>query len=391
MIHRKIRESVENALNRQPAVALIGPRQVGKTTLALDIASHYKESLYLDLESYEDREKLRDPILFFEQYEDSLIILDEIHRMPELFQVLRGVIDKGRRKNKKYGRFLILGSASIDLLKQSGETLAGRISYINMTPFNILETPPDEGTKLWIRGGFPDSFLAKTEQDSFLVRKDFIKTYLEREIPQFGPRVPSETLERLWMMLAHSQGSLLNVSKLATSLSISSKALNTYIGLLVDLLLFRRLTPFHANLGKRLVKAPKTYIRDSGLLHALLNIKNYTDLAGNPVIGTSFEGFVIENIISILPDGVRSSFYRTAAGAEIDLVLEMPSSEIWAIEIKSGLKVSPTKGFYTAVEDIKSHRNFIVYGGQERYPIAKNIEVLSLGHMMELLDETLSD
>ncbi len=386
MIERKIRQEIEEALNRQPAVAIIGTRQVGKTTIALDI-SEDRPSLYLDLESYEDRDKLQDPILFFNQYEDSLIILDEIHRLPELFQTLRGVIDKGRRKGKKTGRFLILGSASLDLLKQSGESLAGRIAYIDMTPFTILETKPDEIIKLWVRGGFPESFLSGTDQNSFLIRKDFIRTYLERDIPQFAPRFPAQTLERLWMMLAHHQGSMLNASKLASSLSIATKTVGFYIDLLVNLLLLRRLAPYYVNIGKRLVKTPKVYIRDSGILHALLAIGDYNTLAGHPVLGESWEGFVIENVLSVVPFGTKPSFYRTSAGAEIDLVLEMPNSEIWAIEIKSGLTAKPAKGFYNAIEDITATSCFVVYAGQERYPIAENIQAISLIDLMELIDE----
>lgn len=386
MIERKIRLEIENALKRQPAVAIIGPRQVGKTTLAIDIAKD-KNSLYLDLESYQDREKLADPIFFFEQYKDSLVILDEIHRMPELFQTLRGVIDKGRREGRRNGRFLILGSASIDLLKQSGETLAGRLGYIDMTPLTVSEIDPDDIIKLWVRGGFPDSFLGLTDQDSFLIRRDFIKTYLEREIPQFGPRAAAETLERLWMMLAHCQGGMLNASNLAANLSVASRTVGSYVDLLVDLLLFRRLKPLHNNIGKRLVKTPKIYIRDSGLLHALLGIKDYNELAGHPVMGESWEGFVIENILSVAPIGTKASFYRTSAGAEIDLVLEMPAGKIWAIEIKSGIRAKPGKGFYNAIEDIGSDRNFIVYAGKDTYPIAKNIEVIPLPDIMQLIEK----
>lgn len=385
MIERRIRHDIEEALNRQPAVAIIGPRQVGKTTLAIDIAKD-RQSIYLDLESYQDREKLEDPIFFFEQYKDHLIILDEIHRMPELFQTLRGVIDKGRREGRKTGQFLILGSASIDLLKQSGETLAGRIAYIDMTPVTVSEINPDNITKLWVRGGFPDSFLGSTDQDSFLIRKDFIKTYLEREIPQFGPRAPAETLERLWMMLAHCQGGMLNASKLASNLSIASRTVGSYIDLLVDLLLFRRLKPLHNNMGKRLVKSPKIYIRDSGLLHALLGIRDYNELAGHPVIGESWEGFVIENILSVVPYGTKSSFYRTSAGAEIDLVLEMPKGKIWSIEIKSGTRAKPSKGFYNAIKDIGSDRNIIVNAGKGAFVVAENIEALSLPKIMKLIE-----
>ncbi|MCF6300859.1 MAG: ATP-binding protein [Proteobacteria bacterium] len=385
MIARKIRQSIEKALNRQPAVTIIGTRQVGKTTIALDIAED-RESIYLDLESYEDRDKLQDPILFFNQYEDSLIILDEIHRMPELFQTLRGVIDKGRRKGKKTGRFLILGSASLDLLKQSGESLAGRIGYIDMTPLTALEVKPEDIMKLWVRGGFPDSFLSDDEQNSTLIRRDFIRTYLERDIPQFAPRFPAETLERLWRMLAHHQGSMLNASKLASNLSIATKTVGFYIDLLVDLLLFRRLIPYHTNIGKRLVKTPKIYIRDSGLLHTLLGINDYKALAGHPVVGKSWEGYVIENIISVMPIGTKPSFYRTSAGAEIDLVLEMPSGDIWAIEIKSGLTAKPSKGFYNAIEDIKATHCFVAYAGERQYPIAKNIQAIGLTEIMRKID-----
>ncbi|PCJ29081.1 MAG: ATPase [Rickettsiales bacterium] len=387
MIDRKVRYLIEKALSRQPAVAIIGARQVGKTTLALDIAKG-RTSLYLDLESYIDREKLQDPIFFFDQYPDDLIILDEIHRMPELFQTLRGVIDSDRRKGKKTGRFLILGSAGLDLLKQSGESLAGRIGYVDMTPLTALEIDPNDVVKLWVRGGFPESFLGSSSEDSFLIRKDFIRTYLEREIPQFAPRFPVETLERLWMMLAHCSGGMLNSSKLASNLSISTKTVSFYIDLLVDLLLFRRLKPFHANIGKRLVKAPKIYIRDSGILHATLGITEYNALAGNPIVGASWEGFVIENILSVVQAGTRASFYRTSAGAEIDLVLEMPNNDIWAIEIKSGLTAKPSKGFYNAIEDIKATHRFVVYSGKTQYPISENIQAISLIGIMKLLEAT---
>ena len=371
-------------MRRQPAVAIIGPRQVGKTTLALEIARD-KKAIYLDLESYVDREKLRDPVLFFDQYEEALIILDEIHRKPELFQTLRGVIDAGRRKGKKTGRFLILGSASMDLLRQTGETLAGRIGYIALTPVTALEIAPEEINTLWLRGGFPESFLARDDRDSFLLRKDFIKTCLEREIPQFGPRVATETLERMWIMLAHGQGGMLNMSRLAGNLSIAAKTLGSYVNLLVDLLLVRRLAPFQANVAKRLVKMPKVYIRDSGIVHALLGIQDHQGLLGHPVVGASWEGFVIENILSVVPVGTMASFYRTSAGAEIDLVLEMPNREIWAIEIKSGLVTTPSKGFYNAIKDIGSDRNFVVYAGKDTYSVGKNIVAVGLRGFLEQL------
>ena len=387
MIERRIKQQVREALDRQAAVALIGPRQVGKTTLAYEVAEE-RDALYLDLEDRNDREKLSDPGLFLEQYEDKLVVLDEIYCTPELFQTLRGIIDKGRRKGKRTGRFLILGSASIDLLRQSGESLAGRIEYVDMHPLDITEvgTADNAMNQLWIRGGFPDSYLAKNDEYSFKLRKSFIRTYLERDIPQFGPRIPAATLESLWTMLSHGQGSLLNASNLASALSISAPTVRTYIDLLVDLLLVRRLRPYHTNVGKRLVKSPKVYVRDSGLLHALLGIGDYNSLSGHPVVGTSWEGFVIENLLSDLPYRTQSNFYRTAAGAEVDLVLEFPGkSEIWAIEIKRALSAKPKKGFYHACEDIQPHKSFVVYAGDERYPISEGVEAISLSKMCEML------
>jgi predicted AAA+ superfamily ATPase len=387
MITRKTLFSVQQALKRQAAVALIGPRQVGKTTLAHAIAETVP-SLYLDLESSEDRNKLTEPALFLNLYEDRLVILDEIHRVPELFQSLRGLIDRGRRKGHRTGRFLILGSASMDLLRQSGESLAGRIAYIDMGPFDIreVEYSPQALNDLWLRGGFPDSYLAEDDRHSLAWRRDFIRTYLEREIPQFGPRIPAQTLERLWTMLAHNQGGLLNASKLAAALAINSQTVARYIDLLVDLLLVRRLQPYHANIQKRLVKSPKTYVRDSGLVHALLGIPHHNALAGHPVVGMSWEGFVIENLIASAPQGTKSNFYRTAAGAEIDLLLELPDGALWAIEIKRSLAPKLERGFHHARADLEPARCFVVYAGQERYPIAEDVEAISLLGMAQMLD-----
>ena len=389
MIERRIKQQVKDALNRQAAIALIGPRQVGKTTLAQEIGEE-RGALYLDLEDSEDRGKLSDAKLFLEQYEDRLVVLDEIHRVPELFQTLRGIIDKGRRKGKRTGRFLILGSASIDLLRQSGESLAGRIEYVDMQPLDVTEIGTEKGAlnRLWIQGGFPDSFLARNEMDSFKGRKNFIRTYLERDVPQFGPRIPAETLERLWTMLAHSQGTMLNASRLASGLSLTAPTVTKYIDLLVDLLLVRRLRPLHANIGKRLVKAPKVYVRDSGLLHALLGIGDYNTLSGHPVVGASWEGFVIENFLSVVPYRTLASYYRTSAGAEVDLVLEFPGlTEKWAIEIKRGLSAKPNKGFYNAVEDIQPDKTFIVYAGDERYPFSEGVEAIGVAEMAQMLLE----
>ncbi|HMO21344.1 MAG TPA: ATP-binding protein [Candidatus Melainabacteria bacterium] len=387
MIERIKRDLIVEALARQAAVAIIGPRQVGKTTLALEIADG-RESLYLDLESRADRAKLSEPELFLRNYEDQLVILDEIHRVPELFPEIRGIIDRGRRRGKKTGRFLILGSASIELLRQSGESLAGRIEYVDLEPINALEAQSAEISTdtLWIRGGFPDSLLAKSDRDSSRLRRSFIRTYLERDVPQFGPRVPSETLERFWTMLANGQGSLLNASRLAAGLSVSAPTVTSYIDLLADLLLVRRLKPFHKNINKRLVRSPKIYVRDSGLLHALLGIVDYNELSGHPVVGFSWEGFVIENILSIAPEGTKASFYRTSAGAEIDLVLELPGKNgLWAIEIKRSLTAKVDKGFHIACEDIQADRQFVVCPIEESFEISQSIEAIGLVPFLELL------
>ena len=374
-------------LGRQAAVVLIGPRQAGKTTLAHRIAT-LGHALYLDLETSEAREKLVSPALFLRVYEDRLVVLDEIHRTPELFRELRGIIDQGRREGRGCGRFLILGSASMELLRQSGESLAGRIEYVELQPFDVLEVAPDvtATTKLWLRGGFPLSFLADTDGDSFAYRGNLVRTYLQREVAEFGPRVPAETLERLWTMLAHGQGALLNASKLAASLSISSPTASRYIDLLVDLLMVRRLRPVHANVRKRLVKSPKLYVRDSGLLHALLRIDDYNALMGHPVVGPSWEGFVIENLLRVAPPFTDAGFYRTSAGAEVDLVLDLPGSRgRWAIEVKRGLAPTLARGFHHARDDLHVDRSFVVYSGDDRYPVGDGIEAIGLREMATLL------
>jgi predicted AAA+ superfamily ATPase len=326
--------------------------------------------------------------LFLARNEDKLVILDEIHRLPELFQALRGLIDQGRRKGLRFGRFLILGSASIELLRQSGESLAGRIAYIDMQPFNVLETEAETRTdleRLWLRGGFPDSYLAASDEDSYAYRRNFIRTYLERDVPQFSLRIPAETLERLWIMLAHNQGQTLNASRLASSLSVSAPRVSSYVDLLADLLLVRCLPPFHANVKKRLVKSPRVYVRDSGLTHALLGLADANQLSGHPVYGSSWEGFVIENLVCCAPERTAVSFYRTAAGAEIDLVLDLPGGKRWVVEIKSGLTASLEKGFYSALEDIEPVQSFVVTAGAERYPVTPDADAISLPEMAQEL------
>lgn len=392
LVNRNTYNLVKKALSRQAAVVLIGPRQVGKTTLALEVCQDLG-AIYLDLEANADRSKLLDPDLFLSQYQDRLVILDEIHRMPDLFRTLRVLIDRARRVGNPTGRYLILGSASMDLLQQSSESLAGRIEYVYLTPLQLTEVAAYEANyhnKLWLRGGFPGSYLARNDQDSLVFRRNFIHTYLERDIPQFGFRIPAATLERFWTMLAHTQGSLLNASRLAASLAVSVPTINKYVDLLVDLLLVRRLPPFAANLTKRQVKSPKIYLSDSGLLHALLGLTTYDELASHPIVGCSFEGFVIENLVSILSDQGLASFYRSSNGAEIDLILELPRGlGIWAIEIKRGLAVRPSRGLYHALQDIRPARCFVVYAGKEHYKIAENIDVVSLEALCAMLRHTI--
>ena len=388
MIPRHAQQAVHVALARQAAVALIGPRQVGKTTLAHAIAEQ-SGAVYLDLEASADRAKLADARLFLAEHEDRLVVLDEIHRAPALFPELRGVIDAGRRRGQRTGRFLILGSASMDLLRQAGESLAGRIEHVRLGPLDVHDVAAEvaPATTLWVRGGFPDSLTAGSDEDSMALRRNLIQTYLERDVSEFtGRRIPAETLERLWTMLAHSQGQLLNASKLAGSLAVSGPTVTTYIDLLADLLLVRRLPPLHVNVRKRLVKSPKVYVRDSGIVHALLGIASHDALIGHPVAGASWEGFVIENLLARAPVGTRASFYGTRSGAEMDLVLEFPGGrDTWAIEVKLGLAPKVARGFHSACEDIAPTSAFVVYAGAERYPLAANVEVIGLRELAAMV------
>ncbi|MCW3846002.1 ATP-binding protein [Sphingomonas sp. LB-2] len=377
MIGRRIATDLVERLDSAPAVALLGPRQVGKTTLARMIGAE-RPSLYLDLESDADRARLAEPELYLASQADKLVILDEVHRLPGLFQNLRGLIDEGRRKGLRAGRFLLLGSASLDLLRQSGESLAGRISYLEMGPVDGLEVAAEDLPELWSRGGFPDSFLAADERLSQRWRQDFIRTYLERDVPMLGPRVPAETLRRFWTMLAHHQSSLLNAAEFARALGVDGKTVAAYLDLLVDLLLVRRLEPWHANTGKRLVKSPRIYVRDSGLVHTLLGLATLEDVLGHPVAGASWEGFVIETMIAAAPEGSRANFYRTAAGAEIDLLLTLPGGAVWAVEIKRSLTPTVERGFHQACLDLKPERRMVIYPGSEGYPLREGIEVMPL-------------
>jgi hypothetical protein len=362
-------------------VALLGPRQVGKTTLATALADEEGErTLYLDLELPSDRVKLAEPELYFGRYEDKLVVLDEIHRTPDIFQVLRGVIDRRRRKGIKAGQFLVLGSASMDLLRQSAETLAGRITYLELPPFTASEVVKNDSSvadRLWVRGGFPESFLAGSDTASFEWRRAFIQTYLERDIPMLGPRIPAETLYRFWQMLAHGQGQLFHAAPLASGLGVSGHTLARYLDVLVDLLLVRRLQPWGGNLKKRLVRSPKVFVRDSGLVHTLLGIRDQEELLGHPVAGPSWEGFVIENLLSLAPPGASAFFYRSSAGAEIDLLVEFAAGHRHAVEIKRSLSdPRPSKGFYLACDDLKVRGRWVVYPGRERFRLDARTEVV---------------
>jgi predicted AAA+ superfamily ATPase len=380
MLPRRLSTRLKHLLTHSPAVVLLGPRQAGKTTLALEIAEK-RPSVYLDLEDEADRVRLSDPVRYFADHERELVILDEVHRLPELFQSLRGVIDRGRRRGKPNGQFLLLGSAAMDLLKQSGESLAGRISYLELGPFDALEVAPAKLETLWVRGGFPRSFLAGNDDVSMEWRRDFIRTYLERDIPQFGSRIPAETLRRFWTMLAHNQSQMLNAATLARGLGVDGKTVASYLDLLVDLLLVRRLPAWHRNVGKRLVKSPKVYVRDSGIAHALLGIRDKEALLGHPVAGQSWESFVTETLIAAAPDGTEAHYYRTSTGMEIDLVLRLPGGKLWAIEIKRSSAPKVESGFHIACADLKPNKRFVVYSGTERFPLNADTEVIGLGDL----------
>jgi uncharacterized protein len=380
MIERRQASVVASLLQQSPAVVITGPRQVGKTTLALAMAGS-RDAVYLDLESAPDRARLAEPQLYFADHADELVILDEIQRTPGLFEELRGTIDRARREGKGNGRFLLLGSAALDLLAQSGETLAGRVSFVELSPFDVIEVGESHCDQLWVRGGFPPSFLAPSPEASLRWRTDFIRTYLERDIPQLGPRVPAETLRRLWTMLAHSQGGMLNAAHLARGLGVTGATVGHYLDLMVDLLLVRRLQPRLANVGKRLVRSPKVYVRDSGLVHALLGLTDKEAVLGHPVAGASWEGLVLENVIGLVGEQAEPSFYRTSGGAEIDLVLTWRDGREWAIEVKRSAAPKVERGMRSALEDLQPERSFVVYPGSEHYRLAAGVEAIGLAEL----------
>ncbi len=391
MFQRQVLGHLREYLQEFPAVAILGPRQVGKTTLAHQFAENLlpqdaAPALYLDLETPTDVAQLSDPSAFFARHADRLVILDEVQRMPGLFATLRGVIDQRRRSGRRNAQFLLLGSASIDLLSQSSESLAGRLAYVELAPFVVTELPAGEAATpgaLWLRGGFPDSYLARSDAASLRWRQQFISTYLERDIPQLGPRIPAQTLRQFWTMLAYEQAQMLNAARLAASLGVSGQTVARYLDLLCDLMLVRRLQPWAKQSSKRLVKAPKVFVRDSGLVHALLGLGDSTSLLSHPVVGGSWEGWIIENLLACAPAGTQASYYRTAVGAEIDLVLELPGGALWAVEIKRSSVPVAGKGFHIACDDLGTTRRLLVSSANTRYPMSGGIEHLPLLALME--------
>ena len=379
--------TLRQALARAPAVALLGTRQVGKTTLARNIARETPGSLYLDLESSADLRRLEDPGRFLRAQAGHLTIIDEVHRAPLLFAELRGIIDERRTAGERAGQFLLLGSASLDLVQKASEMLAGRIVYLEMAPIGAADAGASgiADDALWLRGGFPQSLVAASDEDSFLWRRDFLRSYLERDVPMFAPRLPAATVGRLWTMLANGQGSLLNQARLAQGLAISAPSVERYIDLLCDLLLVRRLPPWSGNLGKRLIRTPKVYVRDSGLVHALLEIGPLNQLLGHPVAGPSWEGFVIENLIAAAGAGRSALFYRSQDGAEIDLLFERAGRPDIAVEIKRSSAPKIEAGFSIACRDLGVRHRLVVAPVSLNYPAKGDVQVHSLQSAMAFL------
>ena len=383
MIDRFIEEKLQYQLTHFPAVTLLGARQTGKTTLALKIASNFpKPTLYLDLEKPSDAIKLRDPEFFLKQHLDKLVIIDEIQRMPEITAILRSIIDERKRNGDKWGQYLLLGSSSQSLLKQTSDSLAGRVAYLEIGGFSSIEIKPESFNDLWVKGGFPDSFLALNNLDSFSWRENLIKTYLEREIAILGYKASSATIGRLWIMLAHTQGEILNAAKLGASLGVSIPTVLRYLDILADLFLINFLRPWHQNHGKRLVKRPKVYIRDSGIAHCLLNLQTLDDILAHPVAGGSWEGFVLENIVRVIGNQSKIWFYRTSAGAEMDLIIETGSKKI-GVEVKRSTSPALTKGGRQSKTDLNLDFVYIVYPGKDKYLIENDICVIPINLLLE--------
>jgi len=388
MIERILQNQIIQSLQRFPAVGLIGARQVGKTTLAKMIADRWpKECLYIDLERPSDYTALSEPERFLSRHIEKLVIIDEIQLRRELFPVLRSLIDMDRRP----GRFLLLGSSSPDLIRQSGESLAGRIAYHRLSPFLLSELSLDEMDLLWIRGGFPPSTIAECEDASIQWRQDFIMTYLQRDLSVMGYeiRIPAMTLRRFWQMLAHTHGQPANLSQLATNMELSRQSIRKILDVLQETFMIRQLQPFYANIKKRLVKTPKIYIGDSGILHTLLGINTLDDLMRHTTIGTSWEGFCMEQILNRMPRGWDAFFYRTQAGAEVDLILQpQPGQAPIFVELKHSQTPKLTAGFWSAQKDLQPKACYVVYPSTIAYPLTKSVEVLPLTQINKIWEET---
>ncbi len=384
MIQRILHSQILQSLQHFPAVGLIGARQVGKTTLARVIAKQWPEkTLYLDLELPTDYSTLSEPELFLSQHAEKLIIIDEIQLRSDLFPVLRSLIDMDRHP----GRFLLLGSSSPDLIRQSGESLAGRIAYHELSPFLLSELSPEKITELWMRGGFPDSTLSQSDDISVQWREDFIMTYLQRDLSSMGYdiRIPAMKLRRFWQMLAHTHGHLTNFSQLAMNMDLSRQSIRKYLDILQETFMIRQLQPFHANLKKRLVKSPKIFIRDSGILHTLMAINTFQELMGHSALGMSWEGFCIEQILNQIPRSWETFFYRTQVGAEVDLVLQRSFGEAPIfIEFKYSQSPKLTKGFWEAKSDLQPKACYVIYPGTKSYPLTDSVEVLPLSQISKI-------
>lgn len=392
MIKRDLQKTVLTALSNMPVVTLLGPRQVGKTTLALQLAELVgKETAYLDLELDSDLAKLTDAEAYLRRFEHKLLIIDEVQRQPDLFRLLRGLVDARKRSGEKTAQFLLLGSASRDLIQNSSETLAGRIRFLELNPFSLLELAQEDKRfdmeTHWLRGGFPDSYLSPSDNESWAWRSDFISSYIERDIPLMGPHISATTMRRLWSMLAHNNSQQVNYSKLGESLGVSYKTIKSYIDILTDFYMLRQLPPWSGNTKKRLVKAPKLYFRDSGLAHRFLMIPDFESLLGHPAIGASWEAYVIENILNQMSDKWQYSFYRTSAQAEVDLILEGPGQQIWAIEVNRSLSPALSKGFYYACDDISATHKFVIYPGEDSFPLSKGVEVMGLSAFLQIVKD----